>query len=134
MARTRRTKPPPRAAKRAAVGTDDTLSGELFAADARAVWVEATAKGRATARKIVPLAVARRAEDFIAAGTNAQALAADHAELWSVPLVYASPGYGKDDVVGNVGLLTIHAHRGEVIEATPRDEAVAALSMLWRRR
>jgi topoisomerase IV subunit A len=37
MARTRRTKPPPRAAKRAAVGTDDTLSGELFAADARAV-------------------------------------------------------------------------------------------------
>jgi len=37
MARTRRTKPPPRAAKRAAIGADDTLSGELFAADAPAV-------------------------------------------------------------------------------------------------
>jgi len=37
MARTRRTKPPPRAVKRAAIGADDTLSGELFAADAPAV-------------------------------------------------------------------------------------------------
>ncbi len=37
MARTRRTKSPPRAAKRAAIGADDTLSGELFAADAPAV-------------------------------------------------------------------------------------------------
>jgi len=37
MARTRRTKPPPRAAKRAAIGADDTLSGELFAGDAPAV-------------------------------------------------------------------------------------------------
>jgi topoisomerase-4 subunit A len=34
MARTRRTKPPPRAAKRAAIGADDTLSGELFTTEA----------------------------------------------------------------------------------------------------
>jgi topoisomerase-4 subunit A len=37
MAKTRKTKPLPRAAKRVATGADDTLSGELFAADAPAV-------------------------------------------------------------------------------------------------
>jgi topoisomerase IV subunit A len=37
MARTRTTKLPPRAAKRAAIGADDTLSGELFTAEALAI-------------------------------------------------------------------------------------------------
>jgi topoisomerase IV subunit A len=37
MARTRRTTPPPRAAKRAAIGANDTLSGELFTSESPAV-------------------------------------------------------------------------------------------------
>jgi hypothetical protein len=81
-------------------------------------------------RRIAGLYIAQHYPTMIAAGTSAQALVADDTELWSVPLVYASPGYGDDDVVGDVGSLTIHAHRGEVIEATSRHEAVAALRKL----
>ncbi len=94
---------------------------------------DVASKGQDFARKlrrIAGLYIAQHYPTMIAAGPNDQALGADNAGLWSVPLVYASPGYGNDDVVGNVGLLTIHAHSGEVVEATPRHEAVAALRKL----
>jgi hypothetical protein len=94
---------------------------------------DVASKGQDFARKlrrIAGLYIAQHYPTMIAAGANAQALGTENAGLWSVPLVYASPGYGDDDVVGNVGLLTIHTHRGEVVEATPRDEAVAAVRKL----
>jgi hypothetical protein len=99
----------------------------------RAEQPDIASKGRDFERKlrrIAGLYIAQNYPTMIAAGTNARALGADDAGLWSVPLVYASPGYGDDDVVGNVGLLTIHALRGEVVEATPRPEAVAAVRKL----
>ncbi len=83
-------------------------------------------------RRIAGLYIAQHYPTMIAAGPDAQALGSDNAGLWSVSLVYASPGYGDDDVVGNVGLLTIHAHRGEVVDATPTHEAVAALRKLHK--
>ncbi len=81
-------------------------------------------------RKIAGLYIAQHYPTTIAAGPNTQACGGADAGLWSVPLVYASPGYGTDDVVGDVGLLTIHAQRGEVVEATPSHEAVAAVRKL----
>ena len=81
-------------------------------------------------RKTAGSYVAQHYPTTIAAGRNARAIGADNAELWSVPLVYATPGYGDDDVVGTVGSLTVHADKEEVIEATPRAEADAALRKL----
>jgi hypothetical protein len=81
-------------------------------------------------RKIAGSYVAQHYPTTIAAGAIANAVGASNGELWSIPLVYATPGYGDDDVVGPVGSLTVHAHKGEVIEATPRAEAIAALRKL----
>jgi hypothetical protein len=44
-------------------------------------------------------------------------------DLWIVPAVFTSPGYG---IVGEVGLVAVDAMSGEVVGATPREEASAA--------
>jgi hypothetical protein len=45
------------------------------------------------------------------------------ADVWVVPIVLTSPGYG---VVGEVGLVAVDAHSGQVLASTPRAEVVAA--------
>ena len=72
-------------------------------------------------RRIAGLYIAQHyPHDDCGLAMDAQGLWADNAGLLvGLPVLYPSPGYGNDDVVGNVGLLTIHADRGEVVEATP---------------
>ncbi len=45
------------------------------------------------------------------------------AEVWIVPVLFTSPGYGT---VGEVGLLAIDAETREVVGSTPRAEVKAA--------
>ena len=44
-------------------------------------------------------------------------------EVWIVPTVFTSPGYG---VVGEVGMVVVDAATGTVVGSTPRDEVRAA--------
>ena len=44
-------------------------------------------------------------------------------EVWIVPAVFTSPGYGA---VGEVGMVVVDAAAGTVVGATPRDEVRAA--------
>jgi hypothetical protein len=48
-------------------------------------------------------------------------------DLWIVPVLYNSPGYG---VVGEVGMLAIDVRSGEVVGTTPRDEVKSAAARL----
>jgi hypothetical protein len=52
-------------------------------------------------------------------------------ELWIVPVVLTSPGYG---IVGEVGMLAVQSATGEVVGATPRDDARAAGTELAREK
>ncbi|MCI0682372.1 MAG: hypothetical protein L0Y71_09725 [Gemmataceae bacterium] len=47
--------------------------------------------------------------------------------MWIVPVILTSPGYGA---VGEVGLVAVAANTHEIVSATPRQEAVAALKHL----
>ena len=81
-------------------------------------------------RKIASLFIVQHYPNMIAAGPNPQPHSRDDCELWVVPLVYASPSYG---VVGDVGQLTINARSLEVVQSTPRNEAITRLKMLHYR-
>lgn len=48
-------------------------------------------------------------------------------DLWEVPIVLTSPGYGP---VGEVGVITVDAHTGGVVGGTPKDEVRAAMQRL----
>jgi hypothetical protein len=78
-------------------------------------------------RKIAGLYIVQHYPNMIAAGPNPQPDSGANRELWGVPLVYASPSYG---VVGEVGQLTINARTQEIVQATPRNEAIARLKKL----
>jgi hypothetical protein len=52
-------------------------------------------------------------------------------EFWIVPVVLTSPGYG---MVGDVGMLAVRTATGEVVGATPRNEARAAGTELAREK
>ena len=47
--------------------------------------------------------------------------------LWEVPIVFTSPGYGA---VGDVGVIAVDAHTGQVVGGTPKDEVRAAMQRL----
>ncbi|MCI0461797.1 MAG: hypothetical protein L0Z62_33010 [Gemmataceae bacterium] len=48
-------------------------------------------------------------------------------EIWIVPVVFTSPGYGA---VGDVGVVAVDAATHDVIGATPRAEVRAAVARL----
>ena len=52
-------------------------------------------------------------------------------EMWIVPVVLTSPGYG---MVGEVGMLAVSVRTGKVVGATPREEARAAATELAREK
>ena len=52
-------------------------------------------------------------------------------EVWIVPVVLTSPGYGA---VGEVGVVAVEAGTGAVVGATPRDEVRAAGTRLAREK
>lgn len=54
-------------------------------------------------------------------------LAIKGSDVWVVPVVLTSPGYG---VVGEVGVVAVDATNHEIIGATPRQEVKAAGSRL----
>src|SRR5205823_3338913 len=54
-------------------------------------------------------------------------LALDDRELWIVPIVLTSPGYGA---VGDVGFVAIDPHELQPVGSTPRAEVVAAARRL----
>lgn len=47
--------------------------------------------------------------------------------MWIVPILFTSPGYGA---VGEVGLVAVAADTHDVVSATPRPDATAALKQL----
>jgi hypothetical protein len=53
------------------------------------------------------------------------------AELWIVPAVLTSPGYGK---VGEVGMVAVDAVTKEVVAASPSDEVRAAGTRLAKEK
>jgi len=52
-------------------------------------------------------------------------------EVWIVPVVFTSPGYGA---VGDAGMIVVDAVTGDVIGATGRDEVRAAGTRLAREK
>jgi hypothetical protein len=48
-------------------------------------------------------------------------------ELWIVPVMLTSPGYGP---VGQVGVIAIDARTGEVLGASPKDDVIGAVRRL----
>ncbi len=57
-------------------------------------------------------------------------MACHNTDVWMLPLVYASLGYGDHGIVGGVGSITIDSRTGTVVAVTPRDEAVALVRKL----
>jgi hypothetical protein len=47
--------------------------------------------------------------------------------LWEVPILFTSPGYGA---VGQVGVVTVDAQTGHVVGGTPKAEVMAAVQRL----
>jgi hypothetical protein len=60
-------------------------------------------------------------------GERARRLSLPSGELWIVPIVLTSPGYG---VVGQVGVAAVDGVTGRVIGATPREEVRAGGAQL----
>lgn len=53
-------------------------------------------------------------------------------DVWIVPVVLTSPGFG---IVGEIGMLVVDAKTHEVLGATPRDVVRAAADVLaWEKR
>ena len=48
-------------------------------------------------------------------------------ELWIVPMILTSPGYGP---VGEVGAIAVDARTGQVVGGTPKEEVMAAIRRL----
>jgi hypothetical protein len=55
----------------------------------------------------------------------------DGVEIWIVPVVFTSPGFGN---VGEVGVLAIDALTQEIIGATPREEVKKAGARLAKEK
>ena len=47
--------------------------------------------------------------------------------FWEVPILFTSPGYGD---VGEVGVVTVDAHTGQVVDGTPKPQVKAAMQRL----
>ena len=58
-------------------------------------------------------------------------LSLSNVELWIVPVVLTSPGYG---VVGEVGVLALDASNGDILGATPREEVLSAGARLAKEK
>jgi len=52
-------------------------------------------------------------------------------EIWIVPVVFTSPGYGA---VGDVGVVVVDAATYDVIGATPREEVRAGVARLAKEK
>jgi hypothetical protein len=76
-------------------------------------------------RKIANRHVAQNYPTTLAAGLEPRLEVRSGADVWTLPLVYASPGYGDHGIVGTVGSITIDSLTGSVVEITARDEVVA---------
>lgn len=81
-------------------------------------------------RKIANRHIAQLYPTTIAVGLEPRLVAHDSGEVWSLPLIYGSPGYGNHGIVGEVGRIAIDARTGHVVDVTPRDEAVALVRKL----
>ena len=81
-------------------------------------------------RKIANRHIAQDYPTTVAAGLEPRLLARGNADVWVLPLVYASPGYGDHGIVGDVGSITIDSRTGSVVEVTARDEVVALVRKL----
>jgi hypothetical protein len=54
-------------------------------------------------------------------------LALPDGELWIVPMMLTSPGYGY---VGQVGVIAVDAGTGEVLGGSPKEEVLTAIRLL----
>ncbi len=81
-------------------------------------------------RKIANRHIAQDYPTTVAAGLEPRLEARGNADVWTLPLVYASPGYGDHGIVGDVGSITIDSRTGRVVEVTARDEVVALVRKL----
>jgi hypothetical protein len=81
-------------------------------------------------RKIANRHIAERYPTTVAAGLEPRLEARSDAEVWVLPLVYASPGYRDQGIVGDVGSITIDSRTGSVLEATARDAVIASVRKL----
>ena len=60
-------------------------------------------------------------------GGSARRLPAPQVHHWEVPIIFTSPGYGA---VGEVGVVTVDALTGCIIDGTPKEEVRAAIQRL----
>jgi hypothetical protein len=74
--------------------------------------------------------IAERYPTTVAAGLAPRLEARGTADVWILPLVYASPGYDDHGIVGDVGSITIDSRTGNVLELTARDEVIAVVRKL----
>jgi hypothetical protein len=81
-------------------------------------------------RKIANRHIAQHYPTTVAAGLEPRLEARGNADVWTLPLVYASPGFGDHGIVGDVGSITIDSRTGSVVEVTARDEVVALVRKL----
>jgi hypothetical protein len=58
----------------------------------------------------------------VLAGTPRR-LSLQKSDLWIVPILLTSPGYGA---VGEVGVVAVNARTGRVVGGTPKEEVIAA--------
>ena len=113
--------------------TDDSSSApdgaqHLSEADCIALTNRTTAAR--VLRKIASRHIAQCYPTTVAAGLEPRIEARGNAEVWILPLVYASPGYENHGIVGDVGSVTIDSRTGRVVDITPRDEVVALVRKL----
>ncbi len=81
-------------------------------------------------RKIANRHIAQYYPTTVAAGLEPRLAPRGNTDVWILPLVYASPGYGDHGIVGDVGSITIDSCTGSVVDVTARDEVVALVRKL----
>ena len=64
-------------------------------------------------------------------GATPYRLSLPEGELWIVPMMLTSPGYGA---VGQVGVIAVDARSGKVLGGSPKDEVVAEIRRLNREK
>ncbi len=122
---------------KSAAGTNDNahdgpsaLSGPQHLSEAESITVANRTSVRRVLRQIANRHIAQHYPTTVAVGLEPRLEARGEADVWTLPLVYASPGYGDHGIVGDVGSIRIDFRTGSVVEVTARDEVIALVRKL----
>lgn len=107
-----------------------TLGGAQYLSEADRIALADRTNDPRVLRKIANRHIAQDYPTTVAAGLEPRLEACGNADVWILPLVYASSGYENHGIVGDVGSIAIDCHTGRVVDITPRDEVVEMVRKL----